>query len=776
MSKKILYFSALICLVFLPVFALALSPLDSRANVDGSSDGVQLTDVILILKKVAGYENLSNWIDASTTGDVNCDGNLDLSDAILVLKKVGGYDEATLVGIGWCAGGEYQRSCVVNKDGQVLTYPELNPESTVLYLYATILGREATVEEAKGNIEYFKKNGLRKTVSLFMHSQEFLNHPANVDTYITRLYEKILGRHPSREEVEKNPTKELGEEGVEVSWADMFNAFLFSEEYKNKEVSRCEKVSNKSCLFDGKVIASGESFLAYNHVSVAPDEDCQSVTRKCEDGVISGSDDYKYLSCAVRNSLNCDIEREVVTPPDMVVKYLYETILGRTVSAEEARGNTEYFINNGLRKTVRLFMHSQEFLNHPANVDTYITRLYEKILGRHPSREEVENNPTKELGEEGVEDSWADMFNAFLTSEEYKIKQKTSCKQACSEIQFSLVKGAPTLNDFFEGRAEFGPPEIIEENFTTPFPPGQKSTSKLAIFKDPSSSDYYGFIRLHQPNSEGREMYNIFLMKSTDNGKTFTEVGPLFEKTENNTFYDPHLVINDHVCPAQYILTYECWWPGVEGASACVSTSSTPTVLASWTPPKLLVEACNGNPHVGCPTTVSGSASTPAMLVDDNGDMYISYTVVADHGPDRSYTRSAGFSLGKNFSKKYAMIGETILLDAEKNTHCNSTWDCNNRDMQDWKQEGDWYYAIYNGANYYRCDRPASDTGTNHWGLAISRSRQPMGPYSPAERPIRLSMKDHCDMSYPVINNIAGYLYMYYSIPNFEKRMKLQWK
>jgi hypothetical protein len=42
------------------------------------------------------------------------------------------------------------------------------------------------------------------------------------------------------------------------------------------------------------------------------------------------------------------------------------------------------------------------------------------------------------------------------------------------------------------------------------------------------------------------------------------------------------------------------------------------------------------------------------------------------------------------------------------------------RDKQDWKKEGSFFYALYNGANYYRCN------GT--WGISVSRSSSAVGP------------------------------------------------
>ena len=85
--------------------------------------------------------------------------------------------------------------------------------------------------------------------------------------------------------------------------------------------------------------------------------------------------------------------------------------------------------------------------------------------------------------------------------------------------------------------------------------------------------------------------------------------------------------------------------------------------------------------------------------------------------------------------------------------------DCNNRDKQDWKKEGDYYYAIYNGANYYRCN------GT--WGISVSRSKRAVGQEYTDRLPITLGIladrSDTCGISYPILNVIGGIPYFYYA-------------
>jgi Domain of unknown function (DUF4214) len=104
------------------------------------------------------------------------------------------------------------------------------------------------------------------------------------------------------------------------------------------------------------------------------------------------------------------------------------------------------------------------------------------------------------------------------------------------------------------------------------------------------------------------------------------------------------------------------------------------------------------------------------------------------------------------------------MLDADRDTHCKSAWDCNNRNLQDWIREGNQYYALYNGANYFGCMRPQGDTGTNDWGIAISRSDSPLGHYPPSAAPILKAQNTSlCGLSYGNFNRVQDELYIYFA-------------
>jgi len=113
-------------------------------------------------------------------------------------------------------------------------------------------------------------------------------------------------------------------------------------------------------------------------------------------------------------------------------------------------------------------------------------------------------------------------------------------------------------------------------------------------------------------------------------------------------------------------------------------------------------------------------------------------------------------------------------MSAEPEPWCTSTWDCKNRDVQDWKREGSFYYAVYNGANYYRCD--------GSWGVSVARSVTAVGSEYldrlDLSRGIPAIRDDTCGISYPVVKVIDGELFVYYAYygietPNLTMRARL---
>jgi hypothetical protein len=166
----------------------------------------------------------------------------------------------------------------------------------------------------------------------------------------------------------------------------------------------------------------------------------------------------------------------------------------------------------------------------------------------------------------------------------------------------------------------------------------------------------------------------------------------------------------------------------------------------------------------------------------------IGWTVTApDEGIESASTWATQLS---DYSKYmgYSPTAGTLLIGAEQNTNCNSAWDCNNVDVQDWQRVDNYYYAIYNGSNYYRCSRPPQSAGnlTNLWALGIRRSTLPLGPYNESSGPLIFAERDDvCGISYPTIKLPATssdetvLYYSYYTatnpMGNSTKRARLVW-
>ncbi len=410
--------------------------------------------------------------------------------------------------------------------------------------------------------------------------------------------------------------------------------------------------------------------------------------------------------------------------------------------------------------------------------ESYVRRVYRTLLGREPSDEEVANasSQLKSYDGSGSGLTWYEFLVSVTGSVEYK---DVNCHDSYYTYGRPLQEGAPTLDDLFAGRARFQ--DLAEaETVALSFDGGSGVThlwdQKLPLFHDDASGKYYTFTRGYLPDGT----FNIFLLESVD-GRNFAQVGtdPVFVKDSSTHYYDAHLAIDSSVCPRQYVMTLECYFPGLESASLCTSRSDMPTRPETWSRPQVAVIGCNNNPgDGGCASERYLSASTGVALVD-GFDRFFSWTVVddgtvwfenADHqlnpdeGDERTY--SSGIAV-RNFN---SFVGYTFrtgeeLLRSEPDVYCTSSWDCNNRDVQDWKREQDYYYAIYNGANYYRCARP--EGGNNLWALSIARrpvSGSPVGPYSETLAPLITAERDDvCGISYPVINEVGGALYLYYA-------------
>lgn len=335
-----------------------------------------------------------------------------------------------------------------------------------------------------------------------------------------------------------------------------------------------------------------------------------------------------------------------------------------------------------------------------------------------------------------------------------------NCPTGYYTYQQPLKPDAPILADLFNGKAHF---QTFQESqkvnlyfdssmIKTEY--GNGLPSKLPILFNQDDGKYYAYTRAYVRDKG----FNIFLMSSTD-GVNFTQVAPIFDLDESiaqgiGELYDPHIAIDYSVCPPKYTMALEC------SGSMCASSSISPFNPSSWSKP-IFVVSYNDNK----------SASTGVFLIDGN-NKYASWTVI-DDGPlgmnkDHDTGIESAYTRGIAATNLLSYLGHSsignVLLPAEPNTHCTSSWDCNNRDAQDWKKEGNYYYLMYNGANYYRCFRFPGDNATNDWGIGIVRSTGPLGGYdlNGVGKIIDSPINNVCDIAYPVINAIGGELYMYY--------------
>lgn len=361
-----------------------------------------------------------------------------------------------------------------------------------------------------------------------------------------------------------------------------------------------------------------------------------------------------------------------------------------------------------------------------------------------------------------------------------------------------------TLEDLFAGRAKFQ--EVSEaqkitarfwDNNVTTYD-GKWNVIQIPIETLPSKVRYIALIRgiYKNPFFAGQngentfsEKWNVFLMQSWD-GVNFEQNGhAVFDRLKRDwSIYDPHIAVDTSVSPPRYIMTTECIkWGGSH--STCVSETRTPWVQESWSEPRIVVSGQSEPRHV--------SASTGVTLAD-GGRFYIKWTQVDDGFRSPMHATNPAPDEGNESTSSWAaplpnlssFVGEAghvgvSILPAVPNVYCDPKvhgWDCNNRDIQDWKKVGSQYYAVYNGGNYYRCIRPSQDRNAGHkslWGLAIRRSSHPLGTYGEFARQVLFAERDDtCGISYPYITELDGETYMYFSMfpkagGNESRRVKL---
>ncbi|WP_415062525.1 hypothetical protein [Bdellovibrio sp.] len=86
------------------------------------------------------------------------------------------------------------------------------------------------------------------------------------------------------------------------------------------QYSSCDSGAERSCLFNGKTIASGEEVVAYLKSTVPNGETCKSESRSCQKGVLSGS--FEYSSCEINTYRSCLFNGITVPHGQAIAAYL----------------------------------------------------------------------------------------------------------------------------------------------------------------------------------------------------------------------------------------------------------------------------------------------------------------------------------------------------------------------------------------------------------------------------------------------------------------------
>ncbi|AZZ37510.1 hypothetical protein CIK05_12135 [Bdellovibrio sp. qaytius] len=96
----------------------------------------------------------------------------------------------------------------------------------------------------------------------------------------------------------------------------------------------CNVDSAKSCLFNGQTVAHGQSVQAFPSSSVGFGSMCISDTRTCDNGILSGSN--QYASCAVDAAASCLFNGQTIAHNQSIQAFVTSTVgFGEKCSGEE---------------------------------------------------------------------------------------------------------------------------------------------------------------------------------------------------------------------------------------------------------------------------------------------------------------------------------------------------------------------------------------------------------------------------------------------------------
>lgn len=97
----------------------------------------------------------------------------------------------------------------------------------------------------------------------------------------------------------------------------------------------CEVSAPASCLFDGRTIAHGEAVNAFLNSSVPHGSSCQSESRLCNNGVLSGA--HQYSSCNVNQPASCLFNGQTISHGETVNAYLNSSVAYGQMCSVETR-------------------------------------------------------------------------------------------------------------------------------------------------------------------------------------------------------------------------------------------------------------------------------------------------------------------------------------------------------------------------------------------------------------------------------------------------------
>lgn len=99
--------------------------------------------------------------------------------------------------------------------------------------------------------------------------------------------------------------------------------------------SSCNVAAPAACLFDGLTIPSGTSVVAYLASTVGPNETCQTQSRSCSNGSLSGT--YAFASCTSQTPASCQFNGQTVAHGDTRTAFKTSTVPAGDSCEQESR-------------------------------------------------------------------------------------------------------------------------------------------------------------------------------------------------------------------------------------------------------------------------------------------------------------------------------------------------------------------------------------------------------------------------------------------------------